>query len=194
MFEDVLTTYGYLGVFTVTLALNILPFTSPSNLIIAGAVAFLFPAMNPVLVGVTVAIAASLSKTAHYYVASYIGTRTGSKAQKLGSYGKSLGRWGALAAFVAAASPIPDDPVVIPLGMTRYSPAKFFTAYLIGKALISIGGAYLGRQSVLALEAAFPSNWYILATAVASILIASILLKADLQVLTSKLKGALKRN
>ena len=85
LFEDVLMTYGYLGVFAVSIALNLLPFTSPSNLIIAGAVAFLFPAMNPILIGLTVAIAASLSKTAHYYVASYVGTRTVGKAVLIAS-------------------------------------------------------------------------------------------------------------
>jgi membrane protein DedA with SNARE-associated domain len=193
LFEDVLTTYGYLGVFLVSLAVNLLPFTSPSNLILAGAVTFLIPEMNPLLVGSQVAIAASLAKTAHYYVASYAGAKTGNKGT-LGSYGRRIGKWGALAAFLAAASPIPDDPIVIPLGMTKYSPAKFFTAYLLGKALVSIAGAYLGRQSALTLEGVFPSNIYIVATAVVSVLVASILIKADLSVWLSRFKRALKRD
>jgi len=190
LFEDLLTSYGYLGVFAVSLALNLLPFTSPSNMILAGAVAFLVPAMNPILVGLAVAVAASLAKTAHYYVASYVGAKTGSKSVKLGSYGRRLGRWGALAAFVVAASPIPDDPVVIPLGMTRYPPAKFFIAYLMGKTLVSVAGAYLGRQSALTFQAVLPSNEYIVATAVVSVLVASILVKADLPAWMSKLKRA----
>jgi len=160
-------------------------------MILAGAGAFLVPAMNPILLGLAVAIAASLAKTAHYYVASYVGARTGSKSEKLGSYGRRLGRWGALAAFVVAASPIPDDPVVIPLGMTRYPPAKFFTAYLTGKTLISVAGAYLGRQSALTFQTLLPSNQYIVLTAVVSVLIASILVKADLPKWMSKFKRAL---
>jgi len=194
MFEDVLATYGYLGVFLVSLAVNLLPFTSPSNMILAGAATFLLPAMNPIPVGLAVAVAASLAKTAHYYVASYVSTKAGRNAEKLGSYGKNLGRWGALAAFVVAATPIPDDPVVIPLGMTRYSPVKFFAAYFLGKALVSIAGAYLGRQSALGLQGLFPSNEYIVVTAVASLLIASVLVIADLPALASKLKRALKRD
>lgn len=188
MFEDVLTTYGYLGVFVVTLAVNLLPFTSPSNMILAGAVAFLFPTMNPLFVGMVVAVAASLAKTGHYYVAAYAGARVNAKTGTLLSYGRSLGRWGALAAFVAAATPIPDDPIVIPLGMTRYSPAKFFAAYMFGKAIISVAGAFLGRQSAAAFEAVFPSNEYIVVTAVASIAIASILIKADLPGIVSRLQ------
>lgn len=194
MFEDLLTAYGYLGVFAVGLALNLLPFTSPSNLVLAGAVAFLFPAMNPFFVGLTVAVAASLAKAVHYYAASYVGTKTGTKAEKLGSYGRRLGRWGALAAFLVAASPIPDDPVVIPLGMTRYSPVKFFVPYFVGKTLVSVAGAFLGRQSALTFRAALPSNEYVIVTAVASVLIASVLIKADLPALMSKLRKAAKRH
>lgn len=188
LFEDVLTSYGYLGLFIVSLAVNLLPFTSPSNLILAGAVAFLVPTMDPLLIGLSVAMAASIAKTAHYYVASYVGAKAGNRAEKLESYGRKLGRWGALAAFVIATTPIPDDPVVIPLGMTRYPPQKFFAAYLLGKILISTAGAYLGRQTAFILEGLFPSNEYIVATAIVSILVASVILKADLEGLTSRLK------
>lgn len=192
MFEDLLATYGYLGVFLVSLAVNLLPFTSPSNMILAGAVAFLLPAMNPFIIGLAVAVAASGAKAAHYYVASYVGAKAGSKAEKLESYGKRLGKWGALAAFVAAATPIPDDPVVIPLAMSHYSPVKFFVGYFTGKVLVSVAGAYVGRQSALTFQGLFPSNEYIIVTAIASILIASALLKADLPALTSRIKRRLK--
>ncbi len=194
MFEDLLVTYGYLGVFIVSLAVNLLPFSSPSNLVLAGAVAFLFPAMNPLFVGMAVAIAASIAKTAHYYVASYVGAKAGGKTEKLGSYGKRLGKWGVLAAFVAAATPIPDDPVVIPLAISHYSPVKFFVGYFTGKVLVSVSGAYLGRQSALTFQSLFPSNEYIVLTAVVSVLIATALLKADLPALASRVRSRLKRN
>jgi len=193
LFEDVLTAYGYLGVFAISLAVNLLPFTSPSNLVLAGAIAFLFPTMNAVLLGVTVALAASIAKTAHYYVASYVGGKGGNRGAKLQYYGKRLGRWGALAAFVAAATPIPDDPVVIPLGLTGYSPVKFFVSYLTGKAVISVAGAYLGRQSALTLQGLFPTSEHIVAIAVVSILIASILFKVDLPALMSRFKKVIGR-
>jgi membrane protein DedA with SNARE-associated domain len=194
LFEEILTTYGYLGVFLVSLAVNLIPFTSPSNLVIAGAVAFLFPTMHPLSVGLTVAVAATIAKTAHYYVAAYVGTKTTSSTKKLESYGRSLGRWGALAVFVAAATPIPDDPLVIPLGLTRYSPAKFFVAYLLGKALVSVAGAYIGRQSALTFETIFPSNEYVIVSAVLSVLLASVLIKADMGGLVSRFKEAIRKS
>lgn len=190
MFEDILTTYGYLGIFLVTLAVNLLPFTSPSNMVLAGAVTFLLPKMNPFLVGLSVALAASMAKTGHYCVASYLSRKGGSKTEKLELYGRSLGKWGALAAFVVAATPIPDDPVVIPLGLTQYSPSKFFVAYFLGKALISVGGAYLGQSAAAAFEKLFPTNEYIAITAVLSVIIVAVLVKVDLQAIASKLKKA----
>jgi membrane protein DedA with SNARE-associated domain len=194
LFEDLFVTYGYLGVLLVSLAVNLLPFSSPSNMILAGAVTFLFPSMNPLPVGLAVAVAASIAKTVHYYVASYLGAKAANKAGRLESYGRRLGRWGALAAFVAAATPIPDDPVVIPLALARYSPVKFFSAYFAGKVIVSVAGAYLGRQSAMTFQGLFPSNEYIIATAVASVLIASALLKADLPSLMSRVRRLLKRS
>lgn len=46
-------------------------------------------------------------------------------------------RYGAGAAFVAAATPIPDDLVYIPLGLAKYNPKKFFIATLLGKIILS---------------------------------------------------------
>ena len=37
---------------------------------------------------------------------------------------------------VAAATPIPDDIVYIPLGLAKYSPKKFFAATLLGKIVL----------------------------------------------------------
>jgi membrane protein DedA with SNARE-associated domain len=163
-------------------------------MIIAGAITFLLPAINPFLVGLSVALAASIAKTGHYYIASYVGSKAGNKTEKLQSYGRKLGRWGALAAFVAAATPIPDDPIVIPLGLARYSPIKFFVAYFVGKALISIGGAYLGQRAALTLENLLPTNEYIALTVVLSIVLVVVLVKVDLSAVALRLSKAARKN
>jgi len=46
-------------------------------------------------------------------------------------------RYGAAAAFVAAATPIPDDIIFIPLGLAKYNPKRFFIATLTGKIVLS---------------------------------------------------------
>jgi membrane protein DedA with SNARE-associated domain len=46
-------------------------------------------------------------------------------------------RYGAAAAFVAAATPMPDDIIFIPLGLAKYNPKRFFVATLTGKIVLS---------------------------------------------------------
>lgn len=46
-------------------------------------------------------------------------------------------RYGAAAAFVAAATPMPDDIIFVPLGLARYNPKRFFVATLSGKLVLS---------------------------------------------------------
>jgi len=46
-------------------------------------------------------------------------------------------RYGAAAAFVAAATPMPDDIIFVPLGLAKYNPKRFFIATLTGKIVLS---------------------------------------------------------
>jgi membrane protein DedA with SNARE-associated domain len=46
-------------------------------------------------------------------------------------------RYGAAAAFVAAATPLPDDIIFVPLGLAKYNPKRFFIATLTGKLVLS---------------------------------------------------------
>jgi membrane protein DedA with SNARE-associated domain len=46
-------------------------------------------------------------------------------------------RYGAAAAFVAAATPIPDDLIYVPLGLAKYNPLRFFVSTLLGKLVLS---------------------------------------------------------
>ena len=49
---------------------------------------------------------------------------------------KLVKRYGGSAAFFAAATPIPDDLVYIPLGLAKYNPKRFFIATLLGKFVL----------------------------------------------------------
>jgi len=61
-------------------------------------------------------------------------------------------RYGGIAAFVAAATPIPDDLVYIPLGLARYNPVRFLVYTLSGKLVLNyatvLGAHYLGASLV----------------------------------------------
>jgi len=181
LFEDVLSL-GYFGVFVFSLALNLVPFLSPSNLLIAGAVGSLFPSFNPLLAGFLVALGASIAKTVHYGASFFAGRFLGGKLQtKTNDSGRKhvFHRFGMIAAFVAAISPIPDDPIVIPLGLMRYSPLKFFAAYFSGKSIITITGAYLGQTLSLTIEQYFGDTAMIIVSAILTISMIIIITKKE---------------
>lgn len=67
-------------------------------------------------------------------------------------------RYGAGAAFVAAATPIPDDLVYVPLGLAKYNPKKFFIATLTGKFVLSYTIVFVSHYLGLSLMEPFLEN------------------------------------
>jgi membrane protein DedA with SNARE-associated domain len=84
------------------------------------------------------AVTATLAKQIIFYV-SYRGGRIISEKtrKRMKPFERLVKRYGAGAAFVAAATPIPDDLVYIPLGLAKYNPRRFFVATLTGKIVLS---------------------------------------------------------
>jgi len=95
------------------------------------------------------AVTATGAKQIIFY-ASYTGRRIIKEDTKrrMRPFQRLVKRYGASAAFIAAATPIPDDLVYIPLGLAKYNPKKFFVATLAGKIVLSyifvLGSHYFG--------------------------------------------------
>jgi membrane protein YqaA with SNARE-associated domain len=80
-----------------------------------------------VTIGFLVALAAALAKGIHYMITFFVsGHLSEKRRQRLDADGAKVKRWAFLLLYIAAATPIPDEPVVIPLGLMKYNPAKFF--------------------------------------------------------------------
>jgi membrane protein DedA with SNARE-associated domain len=173
-----LASYGYLGILLLILAINLLPFASPSNLVLAGAVVY-FTSMNPVAIAFIVAVGATLGKLVHFYIAAALGKRVNHSDGKLSNYSRILGEWGALGAFIAAVTPIPDDPVVIPLGLMRYNSLRFTACYFLGKLTITLLGAYGAKVAAVRLDTLFGTSNSIVASLILSVLAITVLLKTD---------------
>jgi membrane protein DedA with SNARE-associated domain len=62
--------------------------------------------------------------------------------------GKILNKFGSVAIFAFALTPLPDDLVFIPLGATHYNPVKAFVPGIFGKFLLGLTVAYGGRFSI----------------------------------------------
>ncbi len=99
------------------------------------------------------AITATAAKQIIFYV-SYGGRKIiNEKTRKrMRPFERLVKRYGAGAAFFAAATPIPDDLVYVPLGLAKYNPKRFFIATLTGKIVLSyvivFASHYLGLSLV----------------------------------------------
>jgi len=127
---------GYLGLTIVSFIGSLIPFVPiPSFVLVATmAVGEQFDIHVLVLIA---ALTSTAAKQIIFYV-SYGGRRIISEKTKrrMKPFQKLVKRYGGSAAFVAAATPIPDDLVYIPLGLAKYNPKRFFVATLLGKFVL----------------------------------------------------------
>jgi uncharacterized membrane protein YdjX (TVP38/TMEM64 family) len=89
-------------------------------------------------------------------------------------------RWAFLLLFLAAATPVPDEPVVNPLGLLKYSPVKFFSALFMGKLSITVVGAFLGSWTKSTFSEWLSPEAMITLSIVLTIIVTVILLKIDI--------------
>ena len=139
---------GYLGLFIICFIINMIPFFSPSNMVLAGVAAIALNAIMPwPVVGLIVAVAATIAKLIHYYAVRVSrGVLSSERKQAIDRERARVEKWGALALFIAAASPVPDDPLIVYVGLTKYSVPKFLVSYFVGKVVITLAGALIGSQ------------------------------------------------
>jgi len=127
---------GYLGLTIVSFFGSLIPFVPiPSFVLVATmAVGEQFDIHVLVLIA---ALTSTAAKQIIFY-ASYGGRKIISEKTKkrMLPFQKLVKRYGGSAAFVAAATPIPDDLVYIPLGLAKYNPKRFFVATLSGKFVL----------------------------------------------------------
>ena len=127
---------GYLGLTIVSFFGSLIPFVPiPSFVLVATmAVGEQFDIHALALIA---AVTSTIAKQIIFYV-SYGGRKIISEKTKkrMKPFQKLVKRYGGSAAFVAAATPIPDDLVYIPLGLAKYNPKRFFVATLLGKIVL----------------------------------------------------------
>lgn len=137
---------GYLGIFVVSIIGNLVPFFPIPYLAAVYFYASLVPSANPFLVGVVSGVGATLGKVVIFFSSKlsrkiFLSEEDARRYEKLG---KLIGNYGALGVFIFAATPSPDDVIIIPLGLMNYSLPKFIVGVLAGKILISIATAGAG--------------------------------------------------
>ena len=127
---------GYLGLAIVSFFGSLIPFVPIPSFVLLATMAVGEQFDIHVLV-IIAALTSTAAKQIIFYV-SYGGRKIISEKTKkrMKPFQKLVKRYGGSAAFFAAATPIPDDLVYIPLGLAKYNPKRFFIATLLGKVVL----------------------------------------------------------
>jgi membrane protein DedA with SNARE-associated domain len=128
---------GYIALSLVSFFGSLIPFVPIPSFVLLATMA-VGDQFNLHILALLSAVMATVAKQIIFYV-SYGGGRIISETtrKRMKPFERLVKRYGGAAAFVAAATPIPDDLVYIPLGLAKYNPRRFFVATLIGKTILS---------------------------------------------------------
>lgn len=143
---------GYLGILIISFIGSLVPFIPIPYFPLLITASF-NTNFNPHLIAVVSAAGVVAAKTIIFFI-SYYGRKVLSDNTKnrMRPLQKVVSRYGWPGAFAAAATPIPDDIVYIPLGLAKYSPWKFAMATFAGKVVMNEaivwGSIFLGKPFV----------------------------------------------
>jgi len=145
--------YGYIGVIAMSLAGALSIFVPIPDTIAVFTLAGLKVGTNwvfePMLLALAAAIGGAIGNLSGYLLGlSSRKAITGRFRRNVDFLVKILNRFGALAIFAFALTPLPDDLVFIPLGVKRYNPIKAVVSAMAGKFLFCLTVAYGARFSI----------------------------------------------
>jgi len=177
--SQLVSVYGYSGAFIISIFGNFTVFFPVPYILTIYA----FGAkLNPLVLGLVCGLGASIGEFSAYAIGR------GGRRVVDEKYGDRLEtakllvqRYGMAIIFLFALLPLPDDLILIPLGMLRYDLRKALFAVFLGKLLMCTTVAYAGRYSYGFIKDVFASSGLIggVASTVLLALIMVALLKID---------------
>jgi membrane protein YqaA with SNARE-associated domain len=153
---DLVTNYGYAGAFLISIFGNFtIFFPVPFTITV-----YAFGAtLNPLLLGLVCGIGSTVGEFSAYLIG--MGGRKvieGRYEERLESAKRLIQRYGATIIFLFALLPLPDDVILIPLGVLRYDLKKALGAMFLGKTIMLTFVAYAGRYSYTFVKDIFESG------------------------------------
>ena len=137
---------GYVGLTLVSFFGSLIPFVPfPAFILLATMSATDKFDLN--IIAITSAVASTAAKQI-IFTLSYGGRKiiTEQTRKRIKPFERLVKRYGAGAAFVAAATPIPDDLIYVPLGLAKYNPLRFFISTVVGKIVLSYAIVFISRS------------------------------------------------
>ena len=177
--SNLVATYGYTGAFLISIFGNFTLFFPVPYVITIYAFG---ATLNPILLGIACGLGSTIGEFSAYFVGR------GGRRVIDEKYGKQLETakmlvqtHGMAIIFLFAVLPLPDDLILIPLGMLRYSLKKAIVAMFAGKLIMCTAVAYAGRYSYAIIKDIFASSGWVggFASTALVILIIYAMLKID---------------
>ncbi len=187
--NNLVLDYGYLGIFLISILGNIsIVIPVPFVLVIYAFGSIL----NPILLGLAGGIGSTMGEFVSYLVGRGGRVVLNEKQRtRLDRIEKLVEKHGLLLIFLFALLPLPDDVILIPLGMMKYDWRKILFGMFFGKTLMCIVVAYAGVYSYETIRNIYESNG-VLGSIVSLVLLAVIiivLLKVNWDLLLDKFEN-----
>jgi membrane protein YqaA with SNARE-associated domain len=114
------------------------------------------PSFDPLLIAVAAGAGAAIGEFSGYLI-GVGGSKviSGRYKKRIDFLTKLFKKYGPIAIFVFALTPLPDDLLFIPLGVMRYSLLRAFIPAIIGKFFSNLIIAYSGRLSLEIVKSLF---------------------------------------
>lgn len=171
--------YGYAGAFLISILGNVSIFFPVPYAI---AIYTLGAVLDPILLGISSGLGSAIGEFSSYFIGrgsrSLLDKKYGGRLDSVKSL---IQRFGIITIFAFALLPLPDDLIMIPLGMLKYSLRKAFIAMFAGKTLMSIILAYAGRYSIYIIRDLFEAGgiWTVIASMILLAVLIVLMLKID---------------
>lgn len=184
---------GYLGLLIISFLASLVPFVPVPYFPVIIAASF-NKDFDPHLISISSAAGIVAAKTIIFFVSYYGRAMLSDKTKKrMLPLQRLVSRYGWPGAFVAAATPIPDDIVYIPLGLAKYSPWKFATATFAGKLVMNEfivwSSIFLGKPFVDGFLKENTDPSYLIVAAVVSIAVLGVSVYLSLRIDWGKVIG-----
>ena len=154
--STLVTNYGYVGAFLISLFGN---FTIFFPVPFAITIYAFGATLNPIILGVVCGIGSTLGEFSAYLVGmggrKVLEERYGDRLEMVK---RLVQKHGMAVVFIFALLPLPDDLLLIPLGMLRYDIRKVMIAAFFGKVGMCLTIAFAGRFSFVFVKEIFESS------------------------------------
>jgi len=135
----------YLGVFVFSFFANAFPFIPVPYLLVILTLSSTVSHVNPLLLGVLSGLGGGVGKLVVYFFGWGVSrVLNGRFKWEVLTLRRLPRRYAVLLAFLVTATPLPDDIVLIILGLARCDLFRYFMAVTAGKVLIGVYTSYFG--------------------------------------------------